>query len=419
MLEYGVWPIALLVFIILLFSGFCSGAETAFTAASKAKIRTMVKGGNKRASLVERMLGRTEGLIGAILCINTFLNALATNLANQLFDAFGDIGPLLNTIVMTFGVLLLAEIMPKLYSVKQPERMALLASGFMNVLMSLLSPFIQFLTFISRSLWRFLGVNVDETGAAGGSMEELRGAIDLHHGPGNEVKEERAMLRSILDLSEMTVEDIMVHRKQVTMLDGNLSLEDAARGILDAPYTRLPVFKDHPDNIVGVLHAKELFRASQGSAQKGTVLDLCMTPWFVPETTSLHDQLMAFKHRREHFALVVDEYGTWLGIVTLEDILEEIVGEIADEHDESEISSEMVVQPDQSVIIMGPVSLRDINRRFDWHLPDTHAATIAGLILYESRQIPEEGQVFSFHGFRMEILKRHRNQIILVKLKKI
>jgi Mg2+/Co2+ transporter CorB len=257
------------------------------------------------------------------------------------------------------------------------------------------------------------------------SEEELRGAIDLHAGEGEEVRHERAMLRSILDLADVEVSEIITHRKQVGSIDAGLPPTEIVRAALESPHTRLPLWKDEPDNIVGVLHAKALLRAVQalpGNLDELDVLAIAHPPWFIPESTDLLSQLQAFRARHQHFAIVVDEYGEVLGIVTLEDILEEIVGEIADEHDvviadEHDVVIEGVkLQKDGSIVVDGAVTIRDLNRQFEWELPDEEAATVAGLVLYEARRIPEAGQTFVFHGFRFEILRRQRNQITSLKI---
>jgi Mg2+/Co2+ transporter CorB len=225
------------------------------------------------------------------------------------------------------------------------------------------------------------------------------------------------MLHSILDLDDVPVSDIMVHRRNMTMLDADLPVEEIVTEALNSPHTRIPIFRGEPDNIVGVLHAKDLLRALHGNQWKLAGLDivgLASKPWFIPDSTNLLSQLEAFRARHEHFAIVVDEYGALMGIVTLEDILEEIVGDISDEHDVK--VSGVAPQADGSFVVDGTVTIRDLNRELDWQLPDEHASTIAGLVLYESRRIPMVGQVFVFFGFRFEILERHRNQITKLKI---
>jgi Mg2+/Co2+ transporter CorB len=254
-------------------------------------------------------------------------------------------------------------------------------------------------------------------------LAELRGVIDLHTramaDTSADIQHERAMLRSVLDLADVEVSEIMIHRRNLATVDVDQPVNDLIDQVLTSPYTRLPLWRGKPDNIVGVLHAKALARAVQEHTEQGTLDQLdpvavAAAPWFIPDATRLLDQLQAFRARREHFAMVVDEYGSLQGVVTLEDILEEIVGEIADEHDVA--VSGVRAQPDGSYVINGDVTIRDLNRQFDWSLPDDEAATIAGLVLHESRSIPEVGQTFLFHGFRFEVLRRQRNQITALKV---
>jgi Mg2+/Co2+ transporter CorB len=252
--------------------------------------------------------------------------------------------------------------------------------------------------------------------------EALRTAIEEHTTDDEieaaEVKQERKMLRSILDLAEVTVVEVMTHRRQMVTIDADLPAGEIVDSALASPFTRLPLWRDEPDNIIGVLHAKSLLRevrAARGNMESFAIEEVASQPWFVPDATSLLDQLQAFRTRREHFALVVDEYGSLLGLVTLEDILEEIVGDITDELD-THVAG-VFPQPDGSYIVDGTVTVRDLNREFDWELPDeTDYSTIAGLVIYESRHIPEVGQTFTFFGFRFEILKRQRHQIATIRV---
>jgi Mg2+/Co2+ transporter CorB len=252
--------------------------------------------------------------------------------------------------------------------------------------------------------------------------EALRSAIEEHTSDDSldaaDVRQERAMLRSILDLSEVTVGAVMTHRRQMVTVDVDLPPAEIVDAALASAYTRMPLWRDEPDNIVGVVHAKSLLRAvraARGQIDSLNIERIASKPWFVPDATSLLDQLEAFRQRREHFALVVDEYGSLQGLVTLEDILEEIVGDITDELD-THVSG-VFPQPNGSYIIDGTVTVRDLNREFDWDLPDeTDYSTIAGLVIYESRHLPEVGQTYTFFGCRFEILKRQRNQIQTLRL---
>ncbi|MDX1400527.1 MAG: HlyC/CorC family transporter [Kiloniellales bacterium] len=404
------------IFLLLVLSAFFSGSETSLTAASRPRMHNLEKSGDERAKLVNLLLERKERLLGAILLGNNLVNILASSLATSiLIGLFGEAGVAYATIAMTLLVLIFAEVMPKTYAFHHADRLALAVAPVLRPIVLVFGPITHGIHIIVRFTLRLFGRELHRSSDADEAEEKLRGAIDLHAGEGEEERHEREMLRSILDLDEVWVEEIMVYRRDVHAL--NLDLPSAAivAEVLKSPYTRIPLWREEPDNIVGVLHAKALLRAVQsGSEEELDIEGIASDPWFIPETTDLLSQLHAFRSRHEHFAIVVDEYGEFLGIVTLEDILEEIVGDIADEHD-VEIEGVQVL-PDGSVEVDGRVTIRDLNRRFDWTLPDEDAATIAGLVLHDARTIPQEGQVFAFHGFTFEILKRRRNQIISIRM---
>ncbi len=411
-----------IIFILLILSAFFSGSETALTAASRPLMHEMERNGNRRAALINHLSENRERLIGAILLGNNLVNIMASAMATGLLIVFfGDAGVLYATIAMTFLILIFAEILPKTYAIRNADRTALAIAPVINVVVVVLAPVTLGIHYIIRAVFKIFGFGRHGKTALTSTAEELRGAIDLHNDAGPAAKHERAMLRSILDLAEVQVGEIMIHRKSVAMIDVTLSAEEVTTEVLASPYTRIPLWRGEPENIVGVLHAKALLRAVRAQdGQDGKegagpdVLTLAAKPWFIPESTSLLDQLHAFRARHEHFALVIDEYGSFQGIVTLEDILEEIVGEISDEHDID--ASGVSPQPDGSYLVRGDITIRDLNRQFDWSLPDEEAATLAGLVLHESRRIPETGQVFLFHGFRFEILRRHKHQITLIGL---
>ncbi len=405
---------------LLFISAFFSGSETALTAASRPRLHNLAHSGNRRANLVNDLWHEKEHLIGSILLGNNLVNILASALATSaLIALFGEAGVVYATLGMTMLVLIFAEVLPKTYALQNADRAALAVAPALHVIVLLLKPVSMAIQVLVRMALSMLGVQVRHTLSAEASEEQLRGAIDLHQGEGGgeEEKHEREMLRSILDLGDVWVEEIMVHRKEVVAINIDQSPAQIVEEVLASPYTRLPLWRDDPDNIVGVLHAKALLRAVQAANNNLDGLDIVAianAPWFIPETSDLLSQLQAFRSRHEHFAVVVDEYGEVLGIVTLEDILEEIVGDIADEHD---VEMEgVLIERSGAVIAEGKVTLRDLNRRFEWRLPDEEASTIAGLILHEARCIPEVGQLFTFHGFNFEILERKRNQITSIRI---
>ena len=413
---------ALIVFVLLFLSGFFSGSETALTAASKSRLHNWEKEGNKRAGLVNKIRERKDRMIGALLLGNNLVNILASAFATSvLIKAFGEAGVVYATLIMTMLVLIFAEVLPKTYALRHADKMSMAIAPIIRVVIWVFFPIAEVVNKIVGFTLRVFGA--DMTSASGGShMEVLRGVIELHEGTDNETQEQRAMLRSVLDLFEVDVEKIMTHRKNVLMLDASDPIEKIIEEALESPFTRMPVYRENTDNIIGVLHAKTLMRELKLRERTGqdlddlNVEDLTADAWFVPEATSLYNQMQAFKARRMHFAIVVDEYGSYLGIVTLEDILEEIVGEIDDEEDEVTIAARK--QSDGSYLVDGDVTIRDLNREFDWNLPgDEDYSTLAGLIIHEAQVVPEVGQSFTFYDFRFDIVKRQRNQLKLIRVK--
>lgn len=405
------------IFLLLVLSAFFSGSETAVTAASRPRMHQLEQQGSRSAGIVNRLRERNERVIGAILLGNNLVNILASALATSVFIGwFGRNGVVYATLLMTLLVLIFAEMLPKTYAILHADRLALAVAPVLRVVVFLFAPVTTTLHAVVRGTLKLVGVELAPNLGAH-SEEELRGAIELHAGPDPEIRQERKMLRSILDLADVAVGEIMTHRSSLVMIDSGDEPAAIIEQVLSSPFTRLPLFSDEPDNVVGVLHAKALLRAVRSPDCDETKLDfkeLAAEPWFVPESTSLLDQLHAFRERHEHFALVVDEYGVLMGVVTLEDILEEIVGDIADETD----LPVRGVRPqlDGSFLVDGGVTIRDLNREYEWALPDEEAATIAGLIMYESRRLPEVGQSFSYHNFRFEILRRHRNRITAIRV---
>lgn len=405
------------ILVLMVMSAFFSGSETALTGASRARLHSWEKEGNKMAALVNKIRLRKDRMIGAILLGNNLVNILSAALATSvLIKIFGEAGVVYATMVMTVMLLIFSEVLPKTFAVHNADKMSVAIAPFVHIMVLILSPFTEVITWIVRSILKLLGADVSKV-SAGSHVEVLRGVIELHDGAEQEVKDQRAMLRSILDLAEVGVEDVMIHRQTVEMLDASRPAHDLIEDALKSPYTRLPVYRDDPDNIIGVLHVKALVRAmrEQEGREEGIDIEkLAASPWFIPETTTLYDQLQAFKARREHFAVVIDEYGSFMGIVTLEDILEEIVGEISDEHDIA--VSGVRWQPGGTYLVEGTVTIRDLNREFNWNLPNEEYSTLAGLIIHEAKTIPEAGQSFTFFDFRFDVMRRQKNQITLIRL---
>ena len=407
------WIAVVIVAVCLLLSAFFSGSETALTASSRAAMARMEKHGNARARLVNRLLASRERLLGAILFSNNAVNITASTLAaGIMLSVFGDVGILYATIAMTLIVVVFAEILPKTVAFHAPDRVALAVARPMTIVVALFGPLLIAIEACVHRLLRLLGFRVGENQSVLSPREELRGAVDLLHKEGGVEKADRDMFGGVLDLRELEVSDVMIHRTEMVTVNADDPPADIVNAVLAAPVTRVPLWREKPENIIGMLHAKDLLRALQaegGDAAKVDIGVIMTPPWFVPDTTPLSEQLKAFRRRKTHFALVVDEYGEVMGLVTLEDIIEEIVGDISDEHD-VDIPG-VRPQLDGSFHVDGSVPIRDLNRAMDWNLPDEHATTIAGLVIHEARSIPEIGQSFTFHGFRFRVLKKTRNRI--------
>ena len=403
--------------LLIALSGFFSGSETALTAASRPRMHHLAGSGDRRARAVERLTADRERLIGAILLGNNAVNILASALATSvLISVAGDAGVAYATIGMTIVIVVFAEVLPKTYAIREADRVALRVGPVLRPIVWLLSPIVGTIRLVVSATLSVAGAS-QETRSASAAEEELRGTITLQAREGEMVKHEHDMLHSILDLDEVDVGAVMTHRKTMEMIDAESAPADILDQVVRSPYTRLPVWRGEPDNIVGVLHAKDLLRAVHANLTDLDRLDvktIVTEPWFVPETTPLKEQLDAFRERRAHFAFIVDEYGSLMGLVTLEDIIEEIVGEIVDEHDIAR--GEVVEGADGSFLIPGTVAIRDLNRAYDWDLPDEEAATIAGLVLNEAQEIPEIGESFSLYGFTFEVRARKRNQITRLRV---
>jgi Mg2+/Co2+ transporter CorB len=412
------WLTVLAVVICLLLSAFFSASETALTASSRAAMMRLEKQGNKDAYIVNRLLATRERLLGVLLFGNNLTNIAASTMATGLLLAlFGHAGIIYATVGMTLVIFVIAEVLPKTAAFNMPDRMALVVAQPIDRLVRWFSPFLRAVEWLVRVILRGIGLPVGKIQSILTPREELRGHVDLMHRAGVVEKLDRDMMGGLLDLRELMVSDVMIHRTKMVMLDADEKPRDIIDAVLAAAVTRLPLWRGSPDNIVGVLHAKEVLRAlhaAGGDAAKVDIPGLVRPAWFVPDTTPLYEQLKAFRYRKTPFALVVDEYGELEGLVTLEDIVEEIVGDISDEHDIAVPGVRML--PDGSVNVDGAVPVRDLNRAMDWSIPDDEATTIAGVVIHESRSIPEAGQSFTFHGFRFQVLRRTRNRITALRV---
>ena len=417
-LAINPWLALGLICACLLLSAFFSSAETAMSAASKARMLALEGAGDRRAGIVSRLLDTRERLIGAMLVGNNVVNVGVSAFATTLFvSVVGAEGVIYATAIMSVLIIVFAEVLPKTVAITRPEQTALVFARPIALVVALFGPVLIAVEAIVRGVLRLFGLRIKENQNVLTGAEELRGTVDLMHKEGSFEKLDRDMLGGILDLRDLTVEDVMVHRTKMVTIDASDAPEKIVRDVLAAPYTRIPLWRDTPENIIGVLHGKDLLRALAavgGDLSKIDPSSLALPAWFVPDSTSLQDQLKAFLRRKTHFAFVVDEYGEVMGLVTLEDIIEEIVGDIKDEHDVQVTG--VRPQADGSVNVDGSVPIRDLNRAMDWRLPDEEATTVAGLVIHEARSIPETGQTFTFHGFRIQVLRRQRNRITAIKI---
>jgi Mg2+/Co2+ transporter CorB len=415
--EY--WPLIIAIVALVTASAFFSGSETALTAASRARMHSLSNQGDARAGVVSLLIERRDRLIGALLIGNNLVNILASSLTTSLFlGLFGDSGVAIATLVMTVVLVIFAEVLPKSWAISSPDRFALTVAPFVRLFVVVVGPLSSLVNLIVRSMLAIFGVSLSKEAPMLSAHEELRGAVDLLHREGSVVKADRDRLGGVLDLGELEVSDIMIHRTSMRAVNADDPPEVAVRTVLESSFTRMPLWRGSTDNIIGVVHAKDLLRAlAEPNVQPSNldIVKIAQKPWFVPDTTNLKDQLAAFLRHKVHFAVVVDEYGEVQGLVTLEDIIEEIVGDISDEHD-LEIQG-VQQEADGSIVVDGVVPIRDLNRALDWNLPDEEATTIAGLVIHESQSIPEERQAFTFYGKRFIVLKREKNRITKLRIR--
>lgn len=426
--DVAFWSFTGAILLLLVMSAFFSGSETALTAASRGKLKAQADKGSKGAERALAITEDNERLIGSVLLGNNLVNILATSLATALFTRlFGEGGVALATLVMTFLVLIFSEVLPKTYAITNAETAASLVAGPIRIVITIFSPVVTAVRAFVRLMLRIFGVRTDPEANVLAVREEIAGALNLGHSEGVVEKEDRDRILGALDLGDRTVEEIMLHRSRIEMVNAEDAPEDILAQSLESSHTRLPVYKDDPENIIGVIHARDLLRAvhrltigagrsTEEAMKEFKISDVAMQPYFVPETTTLDEQMRQFLRMRSHFALVVDEYGSLQGLITLEDILEEIVGEITDEFD-PDADLQIRRGEDGQFVVDGAMTIRDLNRALEWSLPDDEANTVAGLVIHEAQTIPTTGQVFSFHGFRFEVMARKDNRLTRLKIR--
>ena len=407
----------LALFFLVLLSAFLSGSETAITATSKARIVSKIKKGSRRADYVLKILNQKNSVISSLLLSNNLVNILATSLATAFFyDLFGISGIFYSTLLMTFVLVIFAEVLPKTYSINKPTRTALIISPIIFYLNKILFPFVYLINFIVNLF--FKKKEQDTSIKDEQSEEELEGVIDLYKTSNPDYEREKEMLQSILQLNDTTVEEVFTHRKNIYSIDSSLEIPDLINKINNSHFTRIPFWKENPENIIGLLNVRSLnIDLSTSDSSKELIFEKINKPWFIPETTNLLDQLVEFKKRKEHLAFVVDEYGELLGLITLEDIIEEIVGEIVDEIDIP--SNEFYINNRGVIITNGENNLKELYKHFDLNPPESESSTIAGYIMENTKKIPLYGEITKDNFFSYKILSHSRKQISTVEISRI
>ena len=402
------------VILLLMISAYLAAIETAVTAASPGRIQKLKAEGNLKAITVLKLFKIKEQVISSLLIANSFFNTLCTTIATSvMIGLYGEeLGTIIASSVMTVLIIVFAEVIPKAIAVARAEKVILTTSGFVVIALKVLGP-INYI--LKKILILFCNIfNIQLSQEISGT-EEVRGIIEHHLEEGNVFKADRDMLGGILDIGNMTVSEIMIHRSNMITIESTLPIEQITKKALSSSHTRIPVWQDSQDNIIGILHIKDLLRSlykNNFDYSKITLSDFMTDPWFIPDNALVNLQLHAFRQKRSHFALVIDEYGDLQGLVTLEDILEEIVGQIDDEYDGQ--NNQIIKKSPNKFMIEGSTSIRDVNRELNWNLPDEHASTFAGLIIHEMHKLPKQGEIVQIFNLKVTIYHRQSNRITML-----
>ena len=394
------------IVLLLILSGFFSGSETALTASTRSRLNGLSNKGHKNAKTAIDLLNKKESLIGAILLGNNLVNILASALATSLsIKIFGDTGVAYAVIVMTALIVIFAEILPKTYALTNSEKLALTVSPIFRPIVYLLWPVTWMMEKIVFFILSIFKIKLEKNMRVLSVEDEIRGTLDLHHKEGRLYKSDKDMVTGVLDLAEVTVEDVMVHRSNMFTVNIDDDPKNILNSVINSSFTRIPVWQNNDENIIGIIHSKHLLKimSQNKDITRSDMMQSLIKPLFIPETTSLKEQLKMHLNTKKKLAIVVDEYGVLMGMISLEDIMEEIVGDITDEIDEG--LATVVKNEDGTLTINGGTEIRDINRIYNWNLPEEEANTLSGLIVHESRSFPIEGQVFNYYGFIFEILE--------------
>jgi Mg2+/Co2+ transporter CorB len=405
------------ILLLLILSGFFSGSETALTASTRSRLTGLSNKGHKNAKTAIELLNKKESLIGAILLGNNLVNILASALATSLsIKIFGDTGVAYAVIIMTALIVIFAEILPKTYALTNSEKLALTVSPIFKPIVYLLWPVTWMMEKIVFFILSIFKIKLEKNMRVLSVEDEIRGTLDLHHKEGRLYKSDKDMVTGVLDLAEVTVEDVMVHRSNMFTVNIDDDPNKILNSVINSSFTRIPVWQNNDENIIGIIHSKHLLKimSQNRDITRSDMMQSLIKPLFIPETTSLKEQLKMHLNTKKKLAIVVDEYGVLMGMISLEDIMEEIVGDITDEIDEG--LTTVVKNEDGTLTINGGTEIRDINRIYNWNLPEEEANTLSGLIIHESRSFPSEGQVFNYYGFIFEILEVKDNLIHKIKV---
>ncbi len=403
--------IIIIAIICLLFlAAFISATETAITASAPGKLHKLKSEGDEKASLVLDVLKIKPKVISTLLIGNSIANTLCTTLATSVFiELLGDMGTVISSIVMSFLIIVFSEVIPKAIAVAKSEKIALITTPTLMVFLKLFEPLNKVLGYIVKIFCFIFRINLNQEISG---EEEVRGVIEHHMHEGNVIKDDRDMLGGILDIRNMVIGDIMIHRSKIIAIDINIPNDKIFKTALDSRHTRIPIWENSPDNIIGILHIRDLIRKIHGTKinlKDLNIRSLLTNPIFIPDNALVTGQLNLFREGNSHLACVVDEYGDLQGIITLEDILEEIVGQIYDEHDnmQSKIRSDI----EGEYVIDGSVPIRDLNRELNWDLPEDEATTLAGLVINQMKKIPNPGEFMIIDDLKIIVQKKTQNRI--------
>ena len=393
-----------------------SATETAITATSPGLIQKLKSEGNKKAELLLGLLKIKEKVISTLLIGNSIANTLCTTIATGVFiETFGDdMGTLISSIVMSFTIIVFSEVIPKAIAVAKSEKVALMANPVLLVFLKILQPINIALGYITRGFCFIFRIDLKQKVSA---ADEVRGVIEHHLSEGNVFKDDRDMLGGILDIRNLVIADIIIHRSSIVAINIDTPTDKIIKTVLSSNHTRIPFWEDDHDNIIGIMHVRDLLSNIYDTKSKYTEIDvrsLLSDTVFVPNNSLVTQQLQMFREGQTHLACVVDEYGDLQGIITLEDILEEIVGQIYDEHDTGK--SKIKAKSENEFIIDGSLPIRDLNREFNWQIPESDATTLAGFIITKMERLPNQGEFLIEKNLKMIVKKKSENRIKTIQV---